>query len=423
MHLLASFYLSPVGLGQQKYRIAAIEPNQDPFFRIGRCLTGFQTLKRVEFESVRVHFDTDPAWLYLKPVIARAIQQIIPSAEVITERLYFASDWVKASRKYSPSDVILLHANDDHALLDNASVRELERLANVLKEHEKNPMAAVTHFPEFSSMASSRAKGTTGPSGFRQFPVRSAVGSTLVRGDFLQSWFVEEKFGATEVIVRPDNPLGRSVRFPESQILVPNLEVMRHMDGYAHVLTHRPLAPLRNLVLFTPHNREQSFQFLSETWETGLWPQRLFGFRGSGCDLHITDPSGIDGFWSLVRVQVAIIQLYWGFRFSPRYLVWVIGRKSLGKRLLALLIGIFTFPVVRNLPDFLTTYPLVFLGKGLKRSAKRILPTIHTRPLNPEARPRGGSSFANQVGYLGVGRALLHRVMMVLTSLRKRWEV
>ena len=370
LHLLVSVFLSPTGIGSFRYNIRSLRPGRDPFFRIGRFLTGLQTLTALDFESVRIHFSTDPKWASFRPQIARSTTLLMPQAEICGERLYRAREWAVAAQNYNRSDVVLLHANDDHALLGESSAREMKSLALALQSDANVPMASITHFPEVAASIAGNTNPPLDGAGFREHRTTRGLGTTLVRGDFFQTWFAEGTFAGEEVVVRPDNPSGRSVRFSPSISLVPNREVMRHMDGYSHVFMQRPLAPLRNLVVFTPAQHSEPFQVVATAWTARLWPSRIFGFNGSGADVHLTDvTSHSPSFWEIVRVQIAVFQLYWGIRVLPDNFRWVIPERRRFARMVSICLALCTFPIFRNIPE-LFLHP--FVGKVIKVAESRL---------------------------------------------------
>ncbi len=355
MHLLSSVFLTPNGLpsNRNSYRIKPLAPEEDPFFRVGRFLTSLWSLRKVNFSSAYLYISVDKVWATHEEAIVRSVREILPESTIRSARLSTAAEWLLAAEKFPQSDAVLLHANDDHAIVSPGGVVELERLDRTIQAFGNLRLASVTHFLEDKFINSVVVEGQE-DSPYMFGKTSLGLGNQLVRGDFLRSWFLPENLHPTEAIVRPDNPFGRSVHFQEEQVLLPNREVMRHMDGYGHILSNRPLGPLRNLLLFNPEDRGVAFRIAEEEWVGGLWPQRILGFSGEGCDFHLAERGqGSRGFLKDIRLQVAVIQGNFGFRLSSRPIRWIIDEHRFVRRSLAAAIALLSYPVARNIPDLL----------------------------------------------------------------------
>jgi hypothetical protein len=272
-------------------------------------LTGLQTLQGIQWESVRLFFSLDKAWVQHEEALINELKEIFPTSQIFNYRLSKSKEWLEASNGMSNSSIVYLHANDDHALVSGPESFEQEAQRLFSDEHARLTM--ITHYPEVKAIL------------YRQKPfgwlrnkdyinVNYALGTTLVKTDFFRRWWSSESFSDQEIVYRPDNPVGRSVIFSKTRSLVPRTEIIRHMDGYAHVNAQRPLGPLRNLTNLCPSPSTEAShcpQFVSV-----LWPSRILGTDGKGGDLHLVD--GGERFWNQVFAGVARLNAQWAIRIS-----------------------------------------------------------------------------------------------------------
>ena len=230
---------------------------------------------------------------------------------------------------------------------------------------EKNfKIAALTHFPEMQTLISNENE-CDGSSlvELQSGPIHYAIGTQLVRASFFKSWWHKGIIEDDTFIFRPDNPFGQSVVFEPTLMLIPSMEIFRHLDGYGHIGMHRPLGPLRNLGTLSQFGTED---FQVQPWKVGVWPSRIQAFSIRGYDIHDTS-SQLKGFnkW---RVGVALLQSHWALKYMP----------FRGKKILAGLgvkdpisvvgistIATLTFPIIRNVPDYLILKIVQLLESGM----------------------------------------------------------
>lgn len=355
-HLLVSVYLSSEGLKFQRYKIDSLSPLDDSYFRIGRFLTSLHTLKEVCWDSVSIYFETDKAWQSIKSQIGQSIKEIFPDAKVYPFRLEYVNQWKTVSAGFSDNDVVFLQANDDHSFVATDS-KALEEMIDVLIHSDEIKLGGVTHFPELIGLAA-RSRNKKFQMGFISIPVGYAVGTTLVKSSFFKSWWDEKYFGAKEQIVRPDNPLGRSVTFDLVPMIIPKVELVRHMDGYSHVGLYRPLAPLRNLIQFNPEYESPYLLIKDKTWKRDYWPAKIFGYSSTGADLHHVDFA--DGETRLHRIKVIVsrFQANWALRYAFFPLKTIRKDSSHSEFITGLVISTFTLPIIRNIPDVILDFPV-----------------------------------------------------------------
>lgn len=307
LHLISSVYLSPKALSEQNYDTSKLLLESDRFSRVGRFFTGLLSFRHIPWETVSIFFELDSVWRHLEPSIIEGVNKIFPQAKVVNKRFTNPKDWISAAQKLQKNSIIYLHCNDDHALVSSPATFVYE--AQRLHDNHSAVITMVTHFPEVKGMLY-RQKPLHDLRGRDNIKVGYAQGTTLVKTDFYRQWWSKRNIAADEFIVRPDNPFGKSIIFEKATALVPRSELVRHMDGYAHVATQRPLAPIRNLVEWKPSSPD-SIQ-TGVQFESVLWPGLLLGVSGKGADLHSTYALG--KFWPDVLVGVARLNAQWALR-------------------------------------------------------------------------------------------------------------
>lgn len=382
-HLLVSVFLSSEGLKFQRYRIDALQPKKDKYFRVGRFLTGLNSLNQFNWDSVTVYLETDSSWQSIKKEIVASVNCIFPYAKVYEHRLQHVSQWKKVADSFDDEDVIFLQTNDDHALVSE-NFDELEQMIDCLIQNEHIDIGGVTHFPELVGMRARSRKRSKTSHGFTSIPVGYAVGTTIVKSSFFKSWWDETYFEEKELIVRPDNPLGKSVIFDSANMIIPNREIIRHMDGYSHIGLYRPLAPLRNLIIFDPADRFPYLKIQDETWSRGYWPSKIYGYSSSGVDLHIVDLKSDLNWLQNIRIIIARAQANWALRISAFSIRNISEGSSTVYVFLGSISSLFTFPIFRNLPDLLLDLPLRVICRALNKFFG-----LNTIPLESEVSYKG----------------------------------
>ena len=381
-----SVYISPEGLGTQKYELGASRNNNDPFFRVGRYFTAIYSLASIEWESVNIYLETDPCWKHVKSDIIEKTLLVFPSATIYPYRLSLASQWKSVSESYSSDSIIYLHSNDDHAFVSENNVNFYE-MVHQMKSNLHLRLGAVTHHPEmlgllFRNRSSRRTRVNSVEIGY-------AIGTTLVRGDFFASWWDGDKFEGQDHIVRPDNPFGKSVTFNQEPMLIPLSEQMRHLDGYSHVGLFRPLVPLRNTVTYKASGNYSSLDV--NHWKYGYWPSKLFTVHGVGSDFHRTETRSNDSLIRHVQIGVARIQASCALRISFTRLMSILRNPGDPIHRLAIvpaiLIGLLTPCVIRNVSNYFFDFPTLVILNTFNRLS------------------RTSNSFAGRVWYKGLSRA------------------
>jgi len=315
----------------------------------------------------------------LKPKISRSIQQIFPNCEPIESRLSNPSEWRQAASRFRDDDVIYLHANDDHAFVAE-SQNEFMHIGKQLSCNPEIKLGAVTHFPEMVGMLARQSWGNRKSHHHRTVEVEYAIGTTLVRADFFREWWNPEKWTNNDVVVRPDNPLGKSVGFNRVKMLIPKNEIFRHLDGYSHVGIGYPVPALRNIRRF---DVELGIVVVQENWTMGYWPDPLLTLDQSGVDCYHTSHGASGPREEQFASAVAWVQSMWALRicFRDGYKnLKCATRLSIWSRLHVLLVALMDWRIGRNLIDKVLDVPLLVVftlfGK-ISSSATRMRNSIY----------------------------------------------
>ena len=372
-HLLINVFVTPVGLN--KFRIDKVMDSSSTF-RIDRFLTACSTFNSIPWKSVAIYLKLDPSWSHLQSDVNRALMRIFPTASIHNHRIESRSEWEMVSQKYPDEDSIFLQANDDHAVVCQ-DPEYLKEFIQTFCQESYFEMAALTHFPEMQTLISKKINSRFSPhSPLLSGKIHYAIGTQLIKSSFFKQWWLKGKIQDETYIFRPDNPFGESVIFNPIEMLIPQKELFRHMDGYGHIGMHRPLGPLRNL------GRLADFinpNFQIQKWDVGLWPARIRAYSGTGSDLHDTF-SQLDGF-SRFRVGVALLQSHWSLKYMPnraRCILASINIKNGSMVFVISFIATLTLPMLRNVPDYFIerfSSKLVNLFAELFRIKKQYIPS------------------------------------------------
>ena len=364
-HLLINVFVTPVGLN--KFKIDKVKSESETF-RIDRFLTACSTFKSVPWDSVLIHLKLDSCWKHRESDVHNALQLMFPSALIMNYRLENRSQWEEVSKRYSDEDVILLQANDDHAVVCQDSDYLTEYLSIFYEENGFN-IAALTHFPEMQTLVTSRTitSRITGER-LQSGKIHYAIGTQLVKASFFKSWWEKGKIKDDTYIFRPDNPFGESIIFEPTEMLIPKMELFRHMDGYGHIGMHRPLGPIRNLGNLDEFGRKD---FLAQSWTFGLWPSRILAFSGSGYDMH--DTFSHLGRINKLRIGVALLQSHWALKYMPcraKEILSDLQIKDIVSVITISAVATISLPILRNVPDFLIEGTIRILKTNLFKLSK-----------------------------------------------------
>jgi hypothetical protein len=347
LHLLINVYVNPYPLN--KFKTKHVQTGSETF-RIDRFLTSCLTIKNIPWETVSINVKLHESWSARTDELNAALLHMFPKAEIKNQRIENRQTWAVAVSHYEPDDLVYVKANDDHAFVCQ-SVEYFEDFCSLLADNSELKMAALTHFPEMHNLAEiSNPEDVASYGDHVAVKVNYAIGTQLVRASFLQSWWAPGRISDATVIFRPDNPFGESVSFENSQMLIPNIELFRHLDGYSHIFRQKPLTPLRNLVNLSDFPNSIN---LGSSWRIGNWPYPLYGSRGFGCDLHSIALSGAKS--SGLRRNVATLQALWAMnihvRSGARHLRLANGNSPI-LMFSSIVLALFSPPVIINIPDW-----------------------------------------------------------------------
>jgi hypothetical protein len=205
--------------------------------RLDQFLSSIHSMALLPLESQVFYLELGEEFLQYRNLISDYTKNIFPNSILYWKRLSSYQDWLDASNRIPAStNLILLQSNFDHAYVNPSSRSFFETCQNLLAQ-EKRSIAEITHWPEALSEISSPWGELQNTRFHPKYFTRDtflAVGTTLVRTEFFKEWWTSDFTGGAR-IVRPDNPFGPSVKFQKATLVIPQIELFRHLDGYSHV--------------------------------------------------------------------------------------------------------------------------------------------------------------------------------------------
>ena len=223
--LLTDASLNPVGFYGKNFINTGVKVNQ--------FLSSLHSLENLNLSNPKFYLSYDENYSAFEGLVRARIYQIFPTAKIYSGRLESRAEWLEMSKECAEQNShILLMSNHDHAYIQESPGHFLDLLTE-MKNNPEIKFASITHWPEMIHLKGLQIKAS-GNGEFLSFQDTSLIGTTLVRTDFMHSWW-EDDFTLGKRIVRPDNPFGPSVKFPNAKAVLPVLELFRHLDGYEHV--------------------------------------------------------------------------------------------------------------------------------------------------------------------------------------------
>ena len=213
------------------------EDVSNDLYRLNQYFSSIHSMASLSLDSQIFYLELGAEFAQYRHTVADYTKEIFPNSMIFWERLSNYQDWLNSSDSIpASSNLVLLQSNFDHAYVNPSPFSFLETCQHLLVQ-EKRSVAEITHWPE----ALSEISGPWGaiqnmkvhPNYFTR-DTKLAVGTTLVRKEFFKEWWRSD-FTYGSKIVRPDNPFGPSVKFPNATLIIPQAELFRHMDGYTHV--------------------------------------------------------------------------------------------------------------------------------------------------------------------------------------------
>ena len=258
---------------------------------LGHSRTG-SSLERLEIFLSSVHswsmlglknayffIELDDEFVEYRDVIASEIMMNFNNPIVKWSRLLCFSDWSEISEVLTQQniDLITLITNDDHPYVQANSQPFQDFVNQVIALSEVNEgrvLGDLTHFPGAIRTLSfySTFHPNKGESA-RSHKVKTIHGCCLVTPKLFAEWWAYD-FTDGNRIPRPDNPFGPSVQFESSIVLIPQVEILRHIDGYGEGTR---LSQKYNVLRPTCRIKERigsldSQKLVVSPWGYDLWP-------------------------------------------------------------------------------------------------------------------------------------------------------
>jgi hypothetical protein len=260
--------------------------------RLEIFLTSLRSWSKLGLTRPYFFIELDDDFVEYKDLVAAEIDLNFTEAVIEWKRLLYFEDWSKISiiLEEQNLDLITLMCNDDHAYVHTDSKPFLDFSMEVLELSERNEGRSVgdlTQLPGPIRILSLYStfnpnKGDTK----RSFKVTTMHGSCLVTPKLFTEWWTSD-FTEGKRIPRPDNPFGPSVKFSPANVLIPSVEILRHMDGIGdgtkitrkyNVL--RPSCRIQKNEVDLQGNT--SWNLMETPWEYGLWPRSPYSHNENG---------------------------------------------------------------------------------------------------------------------------------------------
>lgn len=220
------------------------EDVSNDLYRLNQYFSSIHSMALLPLDSQIFYLELGTEFMQYRELVAKYTKKIFPNSIIYWERLSTYQDWLDASNAIPTSaNIVLLQSNFDHAYVNPSCISFFETCQHLLAQEERS-VAEITHWPEALSEISSpwgAIQNTKVHPHYFTRDTKLAVGTTLVRQEFFKEWWRSD-FTTGSKIVRPDNPFGPSVKFLNATLLIPQIELFRHMDGYTHVGIRSPFA-------------------------------------------------------------------------------------------------------------------------------------------------------------------------------------
>jgi hypothetical protein len=279
----------------------------------------------MEFENPYFFIELDDDFADYQDMVATEIKLNFIEPIIEWRRLLYFEDWFKISTliKQKNVDLITLMANDDHAYVHTNSQPFLDFSKEVFELAERNEgrgLGDLTQLPGPIRILS--LYSTFNPNkgdAKRSFKVTTMHGCCLVTPKLFAEWW-DFDFTEGKRIPRPDNPFGPSVKFAPANVLIPPVEILRHMDGIGDgtriTRKYNVLRPSCRIQINKGSDLRHSEKKLVETpWEYGLWPSSPYSHQKKGGPdlyrMYRQSNSPIEGFRvDMSRLIIAFQKVY-----------------------------------------------------------------------------------------------------------------
>jgi len=294
--LLVSIFITNKSLTQ----VGDLGPSRtgSPVERLEIFLSALHSWSKLQLINPYFFIELDDDFTEYRDLVASEIVGNFVNPVVEWKRLLYFNDWAEISTVLTNKNVglITLITNDDHAYVHIDSQPFQDFSKEVVSLSELNGGRAIgdlTHFPGVIRNLSLYSSFHPNKGGVaRSHKVKTIHGCCLVTPKLFAEWWAED-FTDGKRIPRPDNPFGPSVEFVPAIVLIPPVEILRHIDGYGEgTRTSQKYNVLRPTcrILKTIGIRD-SQKLIVSPWEYGLWPSMPeFCHTHRGPDLYSSFP-------------------------------------------------------------------------------------------------------------------------------------
>lgn len=300
---------------------------QSPVERLEIFLTCLRSWSKLQIKQSCFFIELDEEFVQYRDLVAAEIKLGFTNPVVKWNRLLYFKDWSEVSSTITKdADLIVLMANDDHAYVHTDPQPFLEFCGEVLGVARKNdqralgdltqlpgPIRRLAHYSPFDSEeVDSR----------RSFKVTTIHGCSLVTPKLFAEWWMND-FTEGKRIPRPDNPFGPSVKFAPARIVIPSVEILRHMDGLGDGTRisrkYNVLRPTCRIEEVRDASSGRQIPFIREIpWSYSLWPEDPYSHgKKGGADLYRMYPLG-DSFIEKFRVDLSRLVVAYQKVYAPQ---------------------------------------------------------------------------------------------------------
>ncbi len=265
--------------------------------RLEIFLTSLRSWSKLGLTQPYFFIELDDDFVEYQEMVAAEIEFNFIEPIIEWKRLLYFEDWFRISTILQTQnvDLITLMANDDHPYVHTDSRPFLDFSKEVFELSQENDGRALGDLTQLPGPIRNLAlyspfnpnKGETQ----RSFKISTIHGSCLVTPKLFTEWWSSD-FTEGKRIPRPDNPFGPSVKFSPTNVLIPRVELLRHMDGIGDgtriTRKYNVLRPSCRIQKSEDDPKGVSPWNLVETpWEYGLWPKSPYSHnKNGGPDLY-----------------------------------------------------------------------------------------------------------------------------------------
>ena len=293
--------------------------------RLEIFLSALHSWSKLQLINSYFFVELDDDFVNYKDLVASEIAANFINPIVEWRRLLYFDDWSKISKLLTEQNIALitLITNDDHAYVHSDSQPFQDFSREVASQSEFNRgrvLGDLTHFPGVIRSLSLYSSFHPNKGGVaRSHKVKTIHGCCLVTPKFFAEWWASD-FTDGKRIPRPDNPFGPSVDFPPAIVLIPPVEILRHIDGYGEgTRTSQKYNVLRPTcrILKNIESRD-SHKLVVGPWQYGLWPSMPeFYHEHGGLDLYSSFPRS-NSLMERIRVDVSRLIVAYQKVYAPQ---------------------------------------------------------------------------------------------------------